>query len=91
MVCRKSMKTVKLFFNTALIIYGISCDNHRVTHLGSHLMNDSEKQDVLTARTQGSKAYEVSKLHTFSYIYYQLPLLSSLGLQTCSCSRIRVQ
>ena len=48
---------------------------HRVTHLGSHLMNELEKQDVLTTRRQTSKAYEVSELCTYTclpYILYQL-------------------
>ena len=31
-------------------------------------MNDSEKQDVLTARTQASKAYEVSKIRSNAFI-----------------------
>ena len=60
---------------------------HRVTHLGSHLMDDLEKQDVLTTRTQLNKAYEVSKSSTPLNVYHQI---SHVALQTCSCCQIRV-
>ena len=47
------------------VTYMYMC-KHRVTHLGSHLMSDLEKQDVLDARAQTSKAYQVSKFaHTY--------------------------
>lgn len=59
----------------------------RVTNLGSHLMSELDKQDVLITRTQTNKAYEVSKPHMYICLTY---ITLHVALQTCSCSQIRV-
>ena len=52
------------------LIYAMHTCMYRVTHLGSHLMSELDKQDVLITRTQTNKGYEVSKLHLYVYLPY---------------------